>query len=107
MPQPIDFQTELVRTTAAERAQQVADRLSLIATQRSAQDLEAERVAAETEVRETHDKPEEVDRDLKRRNPYVGRRKRGAKGTENEEPEPQRSEGPVPGADPHRLDISI
>jgi hypothetical protein len=107
MPQPIDFQTELVRTTTAERAQQVADRLSLVATQRSAQELDAERVAVETEVQETHDKPEEINRDLKRRNPYVGRRRRGTKAPENEEPEAPRSEGAAPGVDPHRLDITI
>lgn len=77
MPQPIDPQTEIGRATAAERIQQIADRTSLAAQARLSADAAESRVAAETQVRQPMQKNEEVDRELRRRTPYVGRRKRG------------------------------
>lgn len=52
MPQPIDMQTEAGRITAAERIQQVVDRVSLAAQQRAAAEAEERRVTDETRVKE-------------------------------------------------------
>lgn len=79
MPQPIDLQTEAGRVAAAERVQQIADRQSLAAMQRSAAEVEDERVEVETAVQQAQQKSEQVDRELRRRNPYVGRRRRKKK----------------------------
>ena len=76
MPQPVDLPTELVRATTIQRVQQVAERVALAGQQRAEAEIEAERVAREREVRETHNKNEEVEQELRRRNPYRGRRGR-------------------------------
>lgn len=79
MPQPIDPNTELGRVTAAERIQQVADRASLAAQARQAQETERQRAGIEQHVLEAEAKKNEVDREQKRRNPFVGQRKRRSK----------------------------
>ena len=76
MPQPIDPHTELGRATAAERIQQIADRASLAAQARTAAETSALQRDVETQVQQTAAKSDEVDRELRRRNPYVGRRKK-------------------------------
>ena len=76
MPQPIDPQTEIGRSTAAERIQQIADRASLAAQARAAQDSANTQRSAETQVPHSAPKENEVDRELRRRNPFVGRRKK-------------------------------
>jgi hypothetical protein len=81
MPQPVDLQTELARTSAVERIQQVADRLSLAGQQRSAVEAQRERLEQEQQVQqppETGNRP--IEPDGRRRNPYVGRRRRRKKG---------------------------
>ncbi|HOZ45062.1 MAG TPA: hypothetical protein PLO37_05430 [Candidatus Hydrogenedentes bacterium] len=78
MPQPVDFQTEVGRITAAERIQQIADRTSLAAQQRHAVEEDESRILQETAPHEPEPKGEEVDREMRRRNPFAGRRqKRG------------------------------
>jgi len=107
MPQPIDLATELVRTTTLERVQQVAERVALAGQQRADAEIETERVARESEVRETHNKSEEVEQELRRRNPYMGRRRR------RDEPDDTEAEADAeqaePGGDeePHQLDITV
>lgn len=76
MPQPIDPQTEIGRATAAERIQQIADRSSLAAQARVASESANGQRAAETQVQHTAPKSDEVDRDLRRRNPFVGKRRK-------------------------------
>lgn len=76
MPQPIDPQTELGRITAAERIQQIADRASLAAQARVASDAANAQAHAESQVRQAMAKNEEVDRDLQRKAPFVGRRRK-------------------------------
>lgn len=81
MPQPIDLQTQLSQVTTAERIQQLSERLSLTAQQRSSAEMQEQRVTAETQVQQTHAKADELDTDLRRRTPYRGRRRRPAGGT--------------------------
>lgn len=80
MPQPLDAPSEVARTTLADRVQHVNDR-AVLAHQMQAADNEAEiRAAAETQVSETHEtENERVDPEGKRRNPFVGRRRRRPK----------------------------
>ncbi len=106
MPQPIDFSTELARMSAVERIQQVTDRLSLAAQQRSTTEVQEQRVASETQVQQTQPQSEEVNPELRRRNPYAGRRRRKGAGKEGTQPVPN-DEPPLPPEESHRLDISI
>lgn len=76
MPQPIDPQTEMGRITAAERIQQIADRASLAAQLRHTDEAQDQRVGAEQQVRQTDQKSEQVDEELRRHNPFMGRRRR-------------------------------
>jgi hypothetical protein len=55
MPQPIDMQSELGRTMAAERIQDAAARAALLAQQRAQIDAEQQRAAREQVVAETHE----------------------------------------------------
>lgn len=52
MPQPVDLNTELARSTAAQRVQEIADRASLAAQHRQSQQAQQEQVQAETQVQE-------------------------------------------------------
>jgi len=105
MPQPVDLQTELGRATAAERIQDVADRASLAAVQRQASDVEEDRVGVETQVQQTHEsESERVNADGRRRNPFVGRRRRGKKGAEKGKDE---TKPHAPDADEHHLDVTV
>jgi hypothetical protein len=116
MPQPIDVQTELARLTAAERVQQISDRLSLVAQHRVAVDIQEQQVVSETQVQQAHAKSEEVEEEARRRTPYRGRRHR----KDNEldaESEPGEGSSAVPapgdmetvpdGSAPHQLDVTI
>lgn len=104
MPQPIDLQTGLTQITQAERLQQFVDRAALAAQQRTAQETQEQRIVAETEVRETRAKPDEVEQDLRRHNPYQGRRSH----REPEEETPAEGK-PRPAADgeEHHFDVII
>ena len=64
MPQPIDMQSEMARTLAAERIQDAATRAVLLAQQRAQIDAERQRVAREREVEKSHQTDSEgVNRD--------------------------------------------
>lgn len=114
MPQPIDMQTEFARTMMAERVQNAMDRASLAAHQRTLTEADEDRVDAETQVQETKEtENRQVEADGRRRNPYVGRRKRGKGGDGDREDSPKvldtardRS-GIGDEQDPHSLDVSI
>lgn len=97
MPQPIDPLTEIVRVHAAERIQQIADRASLAAQMRHRAAQEQELVKAETQVQQPEHKGPEVERELKRQNPYAGRRRRRGQSSQNEDQSEQTSEEPVEG----------
>jgi len=103
VPQPIDLQTELGRLMAAERVQQLADRVSLVAQQRVAADEQQQRVGLETQVQQTHAKSEEIEPEMRRKNPYMGRRKHRAP----VEPEPEEKPRPPVSDEPHQLDITV
>lgn len=113
MPQPIDFQTELTRVTAVERLQQYADRQALNAQQRLAQEIEEQRTLAESQVEQTNPKSGEVEPELKRKNPYMGRRrKKGEKDSEetpaDAHPDPSKSPpGDSHTGESHSLDVTI
>lgn len=114
MPQPIDPHTEIGRSMAAERIQQIADRASLAAQSRLAAEVSQDRLQAESQVRQAMQKNEEVDRELKRRAPFVGRRAKRKPGEEPPEDERSRhfydaSEKDVLAEDtgPHRFDVEI
>lgn len=111
MPQPVDLQTELARVTAAERIQQSADRASLAAQQRAASTVEQTRVNAETQVQQTVEtESEQIDQDGRRKNPFVGRRRKKAKQASAEASQPARAGDlkVIPeGTEKHELDITI
>lgn len=109
MPQPIDFQTELSRVAAVERAQQIADRLALNAQQRLAQEIEEQRTLAETQVHQPEAKSGEVEPELKRKNPYVGRRRKRGEKPAPESPPPDQVSPPPDETDSGRtrLDVTI
>jgi hypothetical protein len=111
MPQPVDLQTEIARITATERIQQVADRASLAAQQRAAIAMEETRVSVETQVQQTDEtENEEVDENGRRKNPFMGRRRKRAKG-EGAVPQSKTKAGELrvipEGTDEHRLDVTI
>lgn len=106
MPQPIDLQTELARVTTMERVQQIADRMSLAAHQRMADQAEQQRVQAETQAQEADQKSDEVDRDARRQSPER-RGKHGHGDPAQDEKAKSSLIPPVPPAEEHRLDISI
>ena len=87
MPQPVDLQTEMGRLSAAERIQQIADRASLAAQQRTTDDMDAGRVAAEEQVQETleseSEESEKVNAESHRKNPFLGRRRRRGRQSED------------------------
>ena len=110
MPQPIDPYTELGRLTAAERIQQIADRASLTAQARLAATAAEERLMQESQVHEAHQKNEAVDEELRRKNPFMGKKKKKDTEkkrashtfyTEDEEPDI------VSDPDDHDLDVTI
>ncbi len=78
MPLPIDPNTEIMRVSLAERIQQISDRLSLLGQAKQSLNEEKQRLIEETQVKETHQKSEQVDTELKRRNPFLGRKKKKA-----------------------------
>lgn len=104
MPQPVDIQTELARVSAAERIQQISDRVSLAAQQRVAAATQEDRLARETQVQETpHSQSEQVDAEARRRNPFVGRKRRRKKAEESAASHgPGRTNG-----EQHRLDVTV
>lgn len=64
MPQPIDMQSELARTLAAERIQDAAVRAAQLAQQRGQIDAEAQRIASERQVTQSKEiESEGVSRD--------------------------------------------
>lgn len=113
MPQPVDPNTEIMRITAAERIQQIADRASLAAQARHAAEAAEQRVDVESQVRQTAQKSEQVDEELRRRNPFMGRRRRKspAESTEarnaKESGRGESDSEPQNPSEHHRLDISI
>lgn len=76
MPTPIDPNTEILRVNLAERIQQIADRASLLGQVRQSINEEEKRVSEETQVKQTEQKSEQVDTELKRRQPFMGRRRK-------------------------------
>lgn len=113
MPQPIDPLTELGRATAAERIQQIADRASLAAQARLAAGEAEARVNVETQVRQAMQKNEQVDQELRRRTPFVGRRKKREDGDAPDDGRTRHfydaTERDVLADDPdeHRFDVEI
>jgi hypothetical protein len=102
MPQPIDPFTELGRMQAVERIQQIADRASLAAQQRAQTALQEKLLNIEQQVHEPEQKGTEVDQELRRRNPFMGRRRR-RQGEDGAEAEKKR---PGDGED-HQLDVTV
>lgn len=106
MPQPVDLQTELARLNAADRLQQAADRASIAALQRAAQEDQQTRLQTETTVQQTqHAESEQVRGDEKRKNPFVGRRRKRHSNA-NESESPVATEHP-PDLDPHNFDVMV
>jgi hypothetical protein len=107
MPQPIDLQTELGRIAAVERIQQLAERVSLAARQQQVNETQEKRVAAESQVREARQKNEQVDPELRRRNPYVRVKRAQGEPAGEEEMAGKEPEQAAPVDEVHHFDISI
>lgn len=75
MPQPIDPTTEISRTAAVERLQQLTARTDLHMQAQQASALARQQHVLESEVDQAEGKRSEVERDLRRRNPYRGKRR--------------------------------
>ena len=86
MPQPIDMQSELSRVAMAERMQDVATRASLAAQHRAQLEVEEDERVHETQVNEAEDaKRPDVDKDGRRKAPFVQCRVKKKKKTEVDE----------------------
>ena len=108
MPQPIDMQTELGRTIMADRIQDAMSRANLAALQRAQLDEEEDRIAKESEVHEAPEtQSEHVDEELKRKTPYVGRRRRGRKGEEDDETGSESARRRNSDGEDHILDVKV
>lgn len=105
MPQPIDPNTELGRISAADRVQQIADRASLAAQARHAAEATQHQVDSETQVAQANQKNEEIHEELRRKNPFMGRKRRKT-GQDEEEQHPDHPR-PLDEAEGHHLDITI
>lgn len=104
MPQPIDPLMELNRISASERMQQIADRASLQAQGRMSEALAEDQARKESTVKESENKSDEVDEELKRKNPFAGRKKN--RSPNNQSTGKQQSKKRV-GEEPHHFDVSI
>jgi len=105
MPQPSDPNTALARLTQAERVQQIADRASLASLARINEDAQGESRLREQQVRDPEETPDEVDEELRRKNPYAGRRRRHG---DNDDGRKRRSPHPrYIDPEQHQLDIEI
>lgn len=116
MPQPIDPFSELGRVITAERIQQIADRTSLVAQRHIRHNVQEELLAAEQQVRETEEKSQHVEQDLRRRNPFAGRRhRRGQDAAQDDETRrkqhtvytPDESTSVMDEPDDHEFDVTI
>jgi len=101
------MQTELSRSVMAERIQDAAMRNSMIAQQRDQAEQKKMQALRETQVDETPEaQSEHIDEDGRRKNPFVGRRRRrDSKSNVSHTP---RSAGSAAAEDNDRnLDVSI
>jgi hypothetical protein len=102
MPQPIDFHTEVAKTTAAQRIQEVADRAAMAAQQRLASEQDESRLRAETQVQQSADaKNPDVDGDGRRKNPFA-KRKRAGQEEQNDEQAHRANDGEA-----HSFDVTV
>jgi hypothetical protein len=111
VPQPIDINSELGRTTVAQRVQEIADRASLAAQQRQAQQVQQEQVNAETVVQHPAESGQDSAIGDRRHNEERQRRGRDKEAAGNE---PVMDEGHgagdlavLPDSEQHRLDIHV
>ncbi len=102
MPQPIDPNTELARVTAVERIQQAVDRASLAAQARSASEAARQQVNVESQVGQTTPKNDRVEEELRRKNPFLGKR-RHKEGEAPREESAEMAPGREAAAERHRL----
>lgn len=111
MPQPIDIHTELARATAAQRVQEIADRVSLAAQQRQAQHARDEQIEAETVVQQPPESEHEAsiadrqgERDRQRRQTT----KKTAANAAVDHPDHGAGElAVIPDSEQHRLDVHV
>ncbi len=108
MPTPIDPNTEILRVNLAERIQQIADRASLLGQVRQSVNEEERRIVDETQVKQTEQKSEQVETELKRRQPFMGRRRRKVeKESTSTDEGSSKDEGEEEGKEGSHLDIKI
>lgn len=112
MPQPIDLQTELMRVTAAERVQHLANRTAQAVQQRAAHQQQQQQVEAESQVQEAAQAEQgRVDPDEKA--DERKRRKKKKEQAQAADPSvrtfytPHEKPEVVEDPEEHRLDISI
>ncbi len=105
MPQPIDPLMEVNRISTSERIQQIADRASLQAQGRMAEATADDQVRKESTVKESENKSDEVDEELKRKNPFMGRKKKRSSTTHDSGKHQQSNKRDGEGS--HHFDVSI
>lgn len=109
MPQPIDINAELARTTVAQRVQEIADRASLAAQQRNAQHLQQEQVISESVVRQPPASEREAALSDKSERDEMKRKRARSKAVSNEALRADHGAGDleiVPDTERHRLDVN-
>jgi hypothetical protein len=103
MPQPIDMQSELGRTMAAERIQDAAVRAALLAQQRAQVEAARERAVREHEVAQAHETESEgVDQDGRGKQPPPRKSPTAAKPAQEAVPRTARDSG-----EDHTLDVTV
>jgi hypothetical protein len=104
MPQPVDFQTEVAKTTAAQRVQDIADRAAMLAQQRLAAEERRNEAQAESRVGEA---PETEHGDIREDGRKKGREDaRRQRKRAQADASPDTPAGPGPDGE-HQLDVSV
>jgi hypothetical protein len=107
MPQPIDMQTELGRTLAAERIQDASARAALLAQQRAQVEEDRARVAQQTQVGQTEQADNREVRDEEERETRErGQRRRPPQAAAAEESPALPRKAIEPG-EQHGFDVSV
>jgi len=109
MPQPVDLQTEMGRVAAAERIQQIADRLSLAAQHRTAKAMQEELVLEETQVHQPNETENRaLEKDGRRKNPFAEKHKKHDEEGEDASPTYDSHEQPdFPDEDGINFDVTV
>ena len=107
MPQPIDMQTELGRTMAAERIQDASARAALLAQQRAQVEEDRVRVAQQTQVSQAEETDNREVREKEEREAQERGRKKKPATQASTEAAPAPARKALEPGEQHGFDVSI